>query len=354
MLITIGVLAYNEAEKIQATLESLFSQSVFTEPSDPSRPVRWHVVVVPNGCTDATAQVAADALQAATARLANVNVSFLVESLDRPGKSNAWNELIHRIAPKDTDVFVMMDADIEYGQKDTIANCIDRLLNDPSARVVVDQPLKHLSRKQNLSLMERLSLQASNANDTDPPGVSGQFYCARAEVLRQIWMPLDLSVEDGFLAAMVISDFFRGAPNPNLIVRAPNATHYFEGLSNIRALINHEVRLVIGTLLNCYLCWDTLLFTTPANGKGAGQTIRDLNAGKPNWYLKMMANQIAARGRWVIPRDMVFRRFINWWRLPWSRRITRTPLSIAAFAFDLIVFYIANRKMVSGRAVGYW
>jgi glycosyltransferase involved in cell wall biosynthesis len=354
MLITIGILAHNEADRIRTALESLFAQSVFSEPADAGDLLRWHVVVVPNGCTDDTAQIARKALQQATGMVAGREVSFLVESLDRPGKSNAWNELIHHIASPETDIFVLMDADIELGHKETIANCIKKLLDDASALVVVDQPLKDFTRKQKLSPTERLSAQASKMYDGDPPGISGQFYCARAATLRQVWMPLDISVEDGFLAAMVTSDFFRGEPDPYRIARAAEATHYFEGLSDIRALIKHEARLVIGTLLNCYLCWDTLLFVTPSNGDGAGPLIRDLNRSKPDWYAKMMANEIAARGRWVIPRDMVFRRFIHWRRLPWSQRLPRIPLTLAAFLFDLVVLYVANRKMVSGRAIGYW
>jgi len=355
MLITIGILAHNEAERIGATLESLFRQSVFSRSEGASAPShRWQIVVVPNGCTDDTAQRAQDALRTSVDAISGKAVSFAVESLDRPGKSNAWNELVHRIAAAETDLFVMMDADIEFGHPDTLANSVKRLLDDPSALVVVDRPLKDFTRKPKLTLMERLSVLAFKTNEHDHPGIAGSFYCARAATLRHIWMPIGLSVEDGFLAAMVTSDFFRSAPDPGRIVRASDATHYFEGISDIRAVVLHEVRLVIGTLLNCYLCWDALLFITPSNGNGAGFTIRDLNESKPDWYARMMANQIAARGRWVIPRGMVLRRWISWRRLAWPQRLSRIPLTMTAFAFDLIVFYIANRRLVSGRSVGYW
>lgn len=354
MLITVGILAHNEAGRIGATLRSLFDQTAFTSSTDAGRALQWQVVVVPNGCTDDTAAIAQRTLQDLTAPLAERGVSFRVESLERPGKSNAWNELIHRIAPVETDVFVMLDADIEFGHRETIANCIGRLLEEPSVLVVVDQPLKDFLRKPRLSFVEKLSAQASKMSAGDPPGIAGSFYCARAATLRQVWMPLDISVEDGFLAAMVSSDFFRGQPDRNRIVRAADASHYFEGLSTIRGLINHEARLVIGTLLNCFLCWDALLFVTPADGPGAGPVIRDLNKSKPDWYVKMMANEIAGRGWWVIPRGMVFRRFTRWRELPWPQRLKRLPFTVAAFAFDLIVFYVANRKLVSGRAVGYW
>lgn len=354
MLITIGVLAHNEGGQIGTTLESLFSQSVFTEPTAKEAAYAWEIVVVPNGCTDDTEVVARNFLEAATKKIGSPRTGFRVVSLDRPGKSNAWNELIHHIAAADTSLFVLMDADIVFGNSRTISNCLHRLLTDTSAVVVVDQPIKVFDDQHGSAFTRRLSAMGSAINAGDPPGVCGQFYCARASTLRQIWMPVGLSVEDGFVAAMVTSDYFRGEPDPTRIVRAQDAAHYFEGLSSISGIIKHEVRLVIGTLLNCYLCWDSLLFTTPATGDGAGPTIRELNISKPGWYSRMMNNEIAARGRWVIPRSMVLRRFLSWRGYTWPRRLVRLPVTLAAFVFDLVVFYIANRKMVSGRAVGYW
>lgn len=351
MLITIGILAHNEAERIGQTIESLFSQSVFLEPSR-IEAARWQIVVVPNGCTDRTAEHAKRALQAAVEHTPHPNVGFVIDILDRPGKSNAWNELIHRVADIDTDFFVMMDADIEFGHPDTIANSITTLLATPSALVVVDKPLKDFTRRSNLNVLERISLYVSRTSNAQ--GIAGSFYCARAAALRSVWMPIGLSVEDGFLAAMIQTDNFRGAPDASRIVRAEDASHYFEGLSRVRSVIMHEVRLVIGTLLNCYLCWDALLFLTPSNGEGAGPVIRNLNDTEPNWYARMMANQIAARGLWIIPSAMLFRRWISWWSLPWSKKIVRLPLTVATFAFDLIVLTIANWKMVSGRSIGLW
>lgn len=355
MLITIGILARNEAGNIGETIRSLLSQSVFsTHDSDAGAHDRWRIVVVANGCTDDTAQQANDALQAACGTSRAKTVDYEVVSLQRPGKSHAWNEFIHRIAPPETDVFILTDADIEFGHPGTIANSIKTLLSDPGALIVVDRPLKDFTRKANPNLLERFSIQASQSSEQEPPGIAGSFYCARSSTLRNIWMPIGLSVEDGFLAAMITSNFFQGEPDPSRIVRAPDATHYFKGLSNIREIVMHEVRLVIGSLLNCFLCWDALLFLTPANGAGAGPTIRDLNQSKPDWYPRMMANEIRARGYWVIPAAMVFRRWSSWWRQPWTQRVTRLPLTIAAFAFDLVVMGVANWRMVSGRAAGFW
>lgn len=350
MFITIGILAYNESETIAQTVESLFQQSVFHVPDEH----HWQVVIVPNGCTDNTAAVAEEALVKAIAAAPRDSLSHSVHSLARGGKSNAWNELIHSIAAPETDVFVMIDADIEFGEPDTIRNSLRCLVQNPHAMAVCDLPLKDFTRKRNLTFVERLSARASRVDSASPVGIAGSFYCARAAILRSVWMPVGLSVEDGFLAAMLTTDFFRSEPDPSRIVRAPNATHYFTGLTQVRAVVQHEVRLVIGTMLNAYLCWDALMFLTDPKGPGAGPLVKALNENKPDWYARMMSNQMSIRGRWLFSSAMVFRRFGRLRNRPLLQRVKQLPWATMAFAFDVLVFWLANQKMRSGRAIGYW
>ena len=141
--ITIGILAYNESEVIARTIGSLFAQSVF---NGRDARAQWEVVVVPNGCKDDTQARAEQALQAACA--GRGDVTWRVISLERAGKSHAWNKLVHEIAAPQTDVFVMIDADIEFGHPDTLFNCVQRLHTDSHAWAVVDLPLKDFHREQ--------------------------------------------------------------------------------------------------------------------------------------------------------------------------------------------------------------
>lgn len=354
MHITIGILAYNEETTIRRTLDSLFGQTVFAPGALRDGDHRWEVLVVPNGCTDRTADVARDALSQILGGRLQERVTGRVESLSQAGKSRAWNALVHRLARHDTDVFVMIDADIEFGHPQTIENSVSCLLKHPTARVVVDLPLKDFTRKERLSWVEAFSARMSRHAQEGTPGIAGSFYCARSQTLRDVWMPEGISVEDGFLAAMVSTNAFREAPRPECIVRAPDATHYFEGLTDLRSIVNHEVRLVIGTALNCYLCWDALLFLTPPSGAGAGETIRQLNVQRPEWYREMMTNCIRNRGWWVLPRGMLFRRFEGWRDMGWGRRIRRLPLGLASFAFDCVALTLANARLRAGRGIGYW
>jgi glycosyltransferase involved in cell wall biosynthesis len=355
MHITIGILAYNERETIARTIRSLFEQSVFSSRGASLPDVQWEIVVVPNGCKDDTHQRAEEALRAAGANTSTAGVSWRVVSLERAGKSHAWNKLVHEIAAPHTDAFLMIDADIEFGHTDTIANSVQRLRADDHAWAVVDLPLKDFHRKSDNTWLEKLSMRASNKRLADgAPGLSGQFYVMAATRMRSIWMPIDLSVEDGFLHGMVITDGFRQDPDYSRVVRADNASHYYEGLTRVRDIVDHEVRLAIGTVLNAYLCWDVLLFMTPRDGPGAGELVRQLNAQDANWYRRMMANQIEIRGLWAVRTNQLWHRLPKWWQLPLARRVPKIPATLALSIFDAGVLWLANRKLISGRAIGYW
>lgn len=350
--ITVGILAHNEAGVIGRTIESLAAQSVF-DPLPPALPdFDAEVVVVPNGCTDDTQAQAEQALDAAST--SHPTMRWRVVALREAGKSRAWNELVHQIASPRTDVFVMMDADIVFGHPDTIRNCVRRLLDDAKARAVVDLPLEDFHRNARPTLLQRLSMRVSAWNLDEEPAISGQFYVSGGERMRDIWMPFGLSVEDGFLHAMVATDGFRESPDAARIVRAQDATHYYDGLTRAGELLQHETRILVGTVLNALLCWDVLHFMTPRDGPGAGRLIGQLNAEDPSWYPRMMSNQVKIRGRWAVGRAHVGRRFSSWRALPRARRLRRLPATMALSAVDLLVAWRANRVLVSGRAVGYW
>jgi glycosyltransferase involved in cell wall biosynthesis len=355
MHITIGMLAYNEGNMIARTIRSLFEQSVFTGSGLTLPDVQWDIVVVPNGCQDDTQARAEQALRAACANCKTAAVSCRVVPLERAGKSHAWNKLVHDFAAPATDAFVMIDADIEFGHPETIASSVQRLRTDSHAWAVVDLPRKRFDAAAQKTLIAKLSTSVSRIKlASELPCISGQFYVMAASRMRGVWMPVDLSVEDGFLQSMVITDNFRQAPDGSRVVRADNAMHHFEGLSRLRDIVNHEVRLTIGTVLNAYLCWDMLLYMTPHDGSGAGEVVRQLNATDPDWYRRMMENQIAIRGRWPIPIAQYWRRLPGWWALPLPRRLAKLPRTLLLALFDAYVMWQVRRRLVCGKAVSCW
>src|SRR3954453_15612611 len=97
MLISVGILAFNEELRIGRTIRSLLAQSVFVDPEAVTR-FEWEIVVVPNGCTDKTHEVAESVLKEGLPCLPREKVGARVQSLAQAGKSRAWNELIHAIS----------------------------------------------------------------------------------------------------------------------------------------------------------------------------------------------------------------------------------------------------------------
>ncbi|MBC7705005.1 MAG: glycosyltransferase [Rhodoferax sp.] len=354
MIVSIGILAYNEAAGIATTIASLLAQSAFHASHETSAVREWEIIVVPNGCSDTTDVVAANALNALAPSVRAGQLTHSVRVLKQGGKSNAWNQYIHEISRKDADVIVMVDADIEFGHVDTVLNCLAELRTNRRAKVVVDLPLKDFLKKPKLSWLESMSAKTSNVQLGEAVGISGQFYCASAQLLRQVWMPNGLSAEDGFLKGMVITDMFRSEPDLGSVVRADNASHYYKGLTGLRDVFHHELRMVIGTSMNCYFMWDFLKFATDPKGPGAGALIRNQLAVDPNWYRKTVENQIKNRGWFVFPRGMMLQRFNSMRGLSWQQKLGRLPVALVGTLLDIPTYWMASRKLRSGRALGFW
>ncbi|MEL6495788.1 MAG: hypothetical protein AAFQ41_11815, partial [Cyanobacteria bacterium J06623_7] len=88
--------------------------------------------------------------------------------------------------------------------------------------------------KPNKNAIEQLSIAVSKSSNEGQLYICGQLYCARAEPLRQIWMPAGLPVEDGFLTQVVISENFT-IDNPTFskrIIRVKEAFHVFKAYTN--------------------------------------------------------------------------------------------------------------------------
>ena len=355
MLISIGILAYNEADSIERTLSSLFSQTVFANTRNHNDNTSWEVIVVPNGCSDDTSEKAACALKHLTASRVLGNVAWSVREVAESGKSNAWNRFIHEFSSIEAEVIVMMDADIEFGHPETVSNCVSALLSDSHAVVAVDLPLKDAVKKKRKNWIEKFSLAVSRSTLSGSVPIAGSFYCAYADSLREVYMPQGLINEDGFLRAMLVTNCFRGSVDDRKIIRADNASHYYETLTTLKAIFRHELRLKIGTAQNCYLCWDLLHLSTDPCGPGAGVAIRNRIASNANWYRLIIDNAVRNHGWWVLPRGMLFGRFSKLKsNMGLGEFFKGLLVALAAFPFDLVVSLAANRKLKQSAMVGYW
>jgi glycosyltransferase involved in cell wall biosynthesis len=350
MNISIGILAYNESESIGLTLKSLFGQSLL---DDADAQTTIEIVVIPNGCSDNTAEIARATSIELTQHCPHPNLRCSVVEVAEAGKSNAWNKYVHSFSDPVADYLFLMDADIQLREVDTLRNAIEILERTPIAQIAVDTPIKDIVFKPHKNPLEQLSvLISSKAMNNDNIWICGQLYCGRAAILRQIWMPPGIINEDGFLTMLIRNSNCTSSPILARIVRTPNASHSFEALTAPLKLLRHEKRIAIGMTVNHYLfkhlkqnCHDRL---------DAGTFIKQMNDRDPLWLKHFFQNTLSQTGWWLIPTPWFLRRFESLKYRPWHQAILRFPIAVMALLVDTIVFVQANRDMRSGNHIGYW
>jgi glycosyltransferase involved in cell wall biosynthesis len=346
--ISVGILARNASPTLGATLRSLFGQTLLTTAA--AAGVTVEVVVVANGCSDDTARIARAELGRLSAPLAPA-VRGRAEDVTEAGKSNAWNLYVHELSDPAADFLVLLDADIEFGEPETLARMIAALKANPHAWVAGDRALKDLTRRPRKGLREHLSLGVTREYKGPEVWICGQAYCGRADVLRKIWMPAGLPVEDGFLWQMIVTDRFTAPVDFGRVILAPEATHYFEAVTTPAALVRHEKRVTAGICINVLLSDHLRERCGPA--LDAGTLVKRRNAEDPRW-LGHFLREACQRRRWLVPPGLIFRRFHSIRALSLPRLTVTLPLATAAFGLDVWLFVAANQLLRNGGAYGYW
>ena len=350
MKLSIGILAYNESNSIEHLLRSLCQQSLLSN-GDGEHLVE--IVVVPNGCTDDTATVAYNTLEQLAIEHGQASWTWQVCDVKEAGKSNAWNLFIHEFAAPDADFFCLMDADIQLHECRTLENMLETLISNPEYWIALDRPIKDVELKENKNWIEKLSVAVSKSSNEGQLYICGQLYCGRAEPLRKMYLPTGLPVEDGFLTQMVISENFT-ISNPTFekrIVRVQNASHIFEAYTNPLELVNHEVRVVVGIVINGLL--TNYLLEECRDGLTAGMIIAERNREDSRWLDKLKSNYIA-KDKWSIPLSLVLRRYRSLRSHSLWRAVLRVPIATLAFMVDLSVFVRANSTLHHQAITNYW
>jgi hypothetical protein len=347
--VSIGILAWNEAACIEDAIASLAGQRLFF----PENTARFQIDVtcVANGCEDDTAGVASASFGKHFSGEAEALVATRVEEVPTPGKSNAWNCFVHEFAPQDADYLILMDADILFGEPDTLTSMLEALEQTPSARVAVDLPVKDVASKENKGLIDRLSLRMSRENAEGPIHICGQLYCGRGPVLRSIWMPVGLTLEDGFLSSMVRTANYTEEKDYGRIVRVPGATHVFEAYTAPMDILRHHRAVSIGSAINVML-GDYLAENT--GEEDGGEIIRLRTEEEPDWFSDMVRDVFASRGYWAIPDAINFRRFRRLKGMPISRMLAGFPMALAGFLVESTVNVTANHHVKRTKSAYFW
>lgn len=351
--LSIGIMAWNEEDSIRTTLESLFQQSLFEKLG--RRHVQCEILCLANGCTDRTVAVAEEVF----VRMKQdhpQSSAFTARAVDipEPGRNNAWNLFVHEFSAPATKFIYLMDADIVFHHRDTLYNMMATLERTPSARVASDQQYKDLYFKEKKSLRERISLATSNLTGTIEGRFSGQLYCVRADTARNVFLPRDLgATDDGFLKAVICTDFLTRPIDPSRIVTAPNAAHVYEAYVSIRDVLNNQKRQMIGQT-TVHVLLEYLKGLPTDERASLARTLEQHDQRDPDWLKKLIDEHMrATRFFWQLFPGLLTFRFRRLGRLPGWKKLTHLPATLAGFAVTMIACWRARRFLQTGMAQ-YW
>lgn len=339
--VTVGVFAHNEAAGIAAMVAALSGQDIIRAPG-----LAVRIVILANGCTDATVAVARQAIAATTAPVEVVDLA-------QGGKSRTWNRFVHEIAGADADVLVFADADIEMPEPDTLSRLVRALVDRPGLWVANSRPVKDIAfRPEGLRPLDRLIAAAGGGLDDWRTAICGQLYAMPAPRARQFHLPVGLPVEDGFLRAMVLTDTLTVAEDFSRIDGAArhgeaDLFHVYASERSIPALIRHQIRIVIGSAINA-ACFAYLRRLPEASR--APELARA--SGQDDWLPAVIRAELPRWPQGYVPVHFLTKRLVRLWqgRAP----MRRLPVAIIGFFFDLIVYVAAQIRMARGAGSGFW
>jgi hypothetical protein len=275
--------------------------------------------------------------------------------LQERGKINAWNEFVHSLSPPTAEVLFMMDADIGLPRKDTLWHMLQALENDPGARIAVDRPRKDIEFKSRKSPRDYISLAMSSMTKSAPGQLCGQLYAIRADIGRRIWLPKDLAAcEDGFIKAIVCTDFLTRPVSPDRIRQADGAEHVFEAYTSPRTIFRNQKRQIIGQTI-VHILVDQFLpsITTGERAQFAG-LIRKMEIEDPAWLKRLIRGHLdRTRYPWRLYPGMLTQRFKHLRRLPILKRLLLLPAAFAAASFGFAASIAAFASLKAGDTK-YW
>jgi glycosyltransferase involved in cell wall biosynthesis len=353
-MVSIGIIAWNEETGIGAMLESVFQQTLFVELAHRGR--HCEILCVTNGCTDRTPEVVAEIFARQSREHPDAaNFSCRVMNVTQRGKINAWNRFVHSFSARDAKYLFLMDADILIHPRDTLWNMVDALERNREASVSVDLPRKDIESNSRKTFWDRVSLGASEMTGSASAQLCGQLYCIRAEVARNIYLPKDLcACDDGFIKALVCTDFLMHQVWPWRIVAAADAAHTFEAYVSPAGILKNQKRQMIGQTI-VHILIDQYLNKLPVTqrAKLAG-ALSDKEQADPDW-LKRLINEHIRRTRfwWQLYPGLLSHRFKRLASLNWLKRIACLPAALAGFFLALASSFMAYTSLKKG-TTDYW
>ena len=343
IVVDLAILAYQEEATIASVIADVAAQSVLADPR-----VDIRICVAANGCTDATvahARAAAAELPAAVAE------RICVLDLAQSGKSRTLNALIHIHLRREAEILVFMDGDIRLVRSDTIARIVSGLAENPQLRIFTGRPVKDIAHFAiKTGPVGRLIAAGAEQLTDFRKSLAGGLYGIRASAARRIHLPIGLPVEDGFIRAMVVTDFLTELDHPDRIDGDPEVFFIYESIRTIPALVRHQTRLVVGSAINAML-YARISRLAPT-AEAAEALLREA-AADDHWLQRALGEDLPRAPYGYVPFRFLTKRLRRF-----DPRLLLQPSKFVAFlgglGLDLVAWVNASRVMMSGRAAGHW
>jgi glycosyltransferase involved in cell wall biosynthesis len=349
--LSLGILAFNEAENIGRMIQSLCQQTIFHHGVDGISEIE--LFCIPNGCTDDTAAIARAAFDANLPPAPRGTfLKSTVHVIPRACKCNAWNVFVHEVSDRDASYLCLMDADIFDLAPESIANMIRLLMTDPHIQVATDRPIKTIPEEKSHGWFRKFSMASSGVGDPGIHAICGQLYMGRAEALRQIWIPSGLFCEDGFIRASILTDYFRSAEDFRRVLRADAASHRFEGEVNLRSLVRHEKNIVIGSYTNKVLYG--FLYNVASSEANPLFRLRAECQKDPSWVRNLVREQMTASGPFFIPKTWTRRRWLRLKGLGFLGKLKTFPVVFVGWMFDVYMARLSEIELRRRQGLGFW
>lgn len=340
-MLDIGVFAHNEAAKIGDLIADLARQDLILDPATDVR-----VLILANGCTDATVAGARSAVAALPD--APVRARFEVLDLPQPGKSRTVHRFIHDLARPGAEVLGFMDADIHLPQADALARMLTMLDRRPELRVTTSRPVKdvvHFARAT--GTVGRLIAAGGDGLTDWRTSICGQLFLMRAASARRIGLPAGLPVEDGFIRAMMLTDLLSAPEDLSRIDGDPEVFHVYESIRDIGTLTRHQTRIVVGSAVNAALFAH---IRRHAPTEPEAHALLMAAAADPDWLGRVLKQELPRAPHGYVPFSFLTNRL----RRGGRPGVKGKAVLAAGFGLDLLVWLRASARMAVRPSAGFW
>lgn len=343
MKIDIGIFAHNEQNNINNIILDISTQDIF---SDNDIEIVCHILA--NGCTDNTSTIAEKEIVEKY-----IHKNFVVHNLPLGGKSRTWNHFVHNLVRSDSDLVVFADADIRIPESENITKMIAALGDGQIRSVCSSKPVKDINFRQTgkRGVFNRMVGLSANGLDDWSKSVCGSLYVLDAHVARHIYLPIGLPVEDGFIGAIISTDFFdKSNKKIKSINNVDGIFHVYESEKTIFGLIRHQTRIVIGSAINSLIFSELWAI---GNRQNVQHFLKE-NSSNENWVNQLISRKLPNVKFGYIPWHFLFKRPVRWYSSPHRLMPKRIAIMVMGLCFDALVYVRAQIAMARGAGGGYW